>query len=432
MTVGFLGFLRKNLIADESENSGTENDEEDTYSDAINALSLNESCSVSGVSGSHGTGVRPSGTFSVDKQTRDFMMSRFLPAAKAVVVLETPQYVAKKPSVVGRKDEEIVKVKKNFVSGEITRPLVRKYGSAEVLPYYGRYGFDNEESEDDEDEKIGRVPVKKPGKKWGIIPRICSVKSSMCLLNPLPAMKSKSRPPTPTAGEERRLRRNAVSGPLDKNGRQLTPPPRKKYHSGQISRDLRGPHDTNITNKSSIHDSSYPLLTSRDSPLRRYRSGSVSPYRNESPRSAFREASGFLGVPKEIDPKIASSRKMFNALRDVSRNHAVEKTVYVDSVRKVVEKRSGSKYTDYDEVKKDVKKSLLRPPLPKSPSESWLWRTLPSFGQSRRNSGELNGSSGGDDAKWENIVKSSNIRHDHHACYSEELIPHVSYKQSKS
>ncbi|CAA0823664.1 Protein of unknown function (DUF688 [Striga hermonthica] len=187
---------------DESENSDAENVEE-TYSDAINALSLNDSCSVSDVSGNHGT----SGRFSVDKQTRDLMMSRFLPAAKAVVVLETPQYAAKKPAVVGPSDEGAVK--------EVKKKVV--YGSSGILRPYGTDDFDGGESEDEEEdgERGTLVRVKKAaGKSWGIIPRIC-VKRSLCLLKPIPAMKSSSRHPTPTAGEERRLRRNP-SGPLDK------------------------------------------------------------------------------------------------------------------------------------------------------------------------------------------------------------------------
>ncbi|GER31795.1 hypothetical protein STAS_07826 [Striga asiatica] len=343
--------------------------DESEYSDTINALSLNDSCS------SVNSSVRPSGMFSVvDEQTRDFMMSRFLPAAKAVVVLENPQYAAKK-TVVGPTDEGVVKeVKKKVVS------------------YYGTEDFDGGESEDEEDdgERGTLVPVVKKagaGKSWGIIPRIC-VKRSMCLLKPIPAMKSSSRHPTPTAGEERRLRRNPFSGPLDKgvisdgglaenymNGLQLHPPP-KKYHSGFLSPDN---NNNNNNSKSSSHDS-YPLLSSRESPLRRYPSRSI---------------------PKEMDTKIASSRKMFNALLDVSsqKNQAtVEKTLYVDSVSKT----ASSKYAD--EVK-DVKKYLsggvgllgvkeeidgfggscgpVPPPLLKSPSESWLWRTLP-FGQSRR------------------------------------------------
>ncbi|KAK6124288.1 hypothetical protein DH2020_041979 [Rehmannia glutinosa] len=493
---------------DESESES----EDDAYSDALDSLSLTESWSlnysVSGISGYHSSGVKPSGTFCVDKQTREFMMNRFLPAAKAVVI-ETPQYVVKKPTVLNEQPKEMKKV----VSGELR--LLKQYG-ADALPYQSRY-IDNWESGDEEPES--KVPVKKSGKTWGILPRFC-VKNSLCLLNPIPGLKSKTRTPTtPLIGEVKRLRRNALSGPLDKNACQV--PHKKKFHSGLLSRDLPRIEDK-LTNDS------YQFLNSRDSPksglssLRRYRSGSISPYRNESPKSAFREGAGFLGVPKEVENfnanKIASSRKLFKALQDVSRTQinergssgltsdVMEKTVYVDSINKKADalgdfcgERSKvfadswqmeekyavksdqhipspkfadevkdskpnrsldqeSKTLERNEMPSDVKfgikeeekselengresdstmKSPLPPPLPKSPSESWLWRTLPSislgnpFAHSRRNS-QLNSKKGSaTDAKWETIVKTSNLRHDH-VRYSEELITHASHRQRKS
>ncbi|KAL3643521.1 hypothetical protein CASFOL_014336 [Castilleja foliolosa] len=461
--------LSESLECKDESSSESEND---TYSDALNALSLTDS------------GAHKSGKFLVDKQTRDFMMDRFLPAAKAVV-LET----TKKSTTIDSGPKEV----KRVVSGERNmKPLLRQYGSDVLPPYYRHPDFDNVESDEDEEDLRIIVPVssKKGGKSWGInIPRIC-VKNSLRLLNPLPLMtKSKSRSTTPTAGEERRMRRNSVSGPLDKNGYQV-PNPKKKYHSGLLS----------------SKDESDQLLNTRDSPrsglspLRRYRSGNISPHRNESPKSAFREGAGFLGLPnKEVhnfnSSKIASSRKMFKALQDVSRNNnnqingrgvsivpmpdPVEKTVYIDSIskktvlqsdleeKKMAVKRylNGNRETrdpECNDVASSVKlwakveekeerlelldnnknnngldfdnlplKSSLPPPLPKSPSESWLWRTLPSiplgnpFGHSRRNS-QVHGNNNKKqvrrgsvaDAKWETIVKTTNVRH-HHARYSE-------------
>lgn len=196
----------------ESLNCKDESDSEsgdDAYSDALDTLSLTESWSfnysVSGISGYQSSGVKPSGTFCIDTQTRDFMMNRFLPAAKAVV-LETPEYLVKKPSVLNEQPKQV----KKAVSGEI-KPSLRQYRS-DALPYYSQY-IDNVESEDDDQECS--VPVKKSGKAWGILPRFC-VKNSLCLLNPLPAMKSKTRTRSPSTREVRKLTRNAHSGPLDK------------------------------------------------------------------------------------------------------------------------------------------------------------------------------------------------------------------------
>lgn len=282
-------------------------------------------------------------------------------------------------------------------------------------------------------------------------------------------------------------------------------PHQKKFHSGLLNRDL-----PRIENKVSSN--------SEVSPLRRHRSGSISPYRNESPKSPFREGVGFLGVPKEVENlnanKIASSRKLFKALQDVSKNQinergssdptvdVVEKTVYIDSVNRkhlpgtkspctmvdgvvclsgerskflkdniavtydedtsklnILEegkRLTGPKFRSTDKVGDEVEdvkldqsvdvkigmregekvepisreesgpllKSPLPPPLPKSPSESWLWRTLPSinlgnpFAHSRRSiniQSKKQGQKGSSaiDAKWETIVKTSNLRHDH-------------------
>ncbi|KAG8385435.1 hypothetical protein BUALT_Bualt03G0045000 [Buddleja alternifolia] len=438
--------------------SGSESGE-DAYSDALDTLSGSWSFnySVSGLSGD-------SGTFAIDTQTRDFMMNRFLPAAKAVV-LETPKYVVKKPTVLNEEPKEVKKVIK---SGEI-KPLYKQYGSG-ALPYNSHY-TDDVESEDEDEER--RVPVKKPGKAWGIlrIPRFC-VKKSMCLLNPLPSMKSKPRPPTPPIGEAKRLRRNAHSGPLDKNACHV--PHKIKFHSGLLSRDL--PQiATKLTNDSNQFLNSGDSFKSGLSPLRHHshRSGSISPYRNESPKSPFREGVGFLGVPKEVENynanKIASSRKMFKALQDVSKNQinervpsgppndSVETTLFIDSVTKTnfpiskssakavsrqinnLDKESSRQLDCSELVPYDPPmKSPLPPPLPKSPSESWLWRTMPlgnPFSQSRstsplrsRKQGQIGSIT---ETKWETIVKTSNLRPDH-VRYSEELIPHASYRQRKS
>jgi len=67
--------------------------------------------------------------------------------------------------------------------------------------------------------------------------------------------------------------------------------------------------------------------------------------------------------------------------------------------------------------------SPLPPPLPKSPSESWLWRALPintlknSFmhsNQGTQSQAKRNGSNtSSGNVKWETIVKTSNLQHDH-------------------
>jgi hypothetical protein len=81
---------------------------------------------------------------------------------------------------------------------------------------------------------------------------------------------------------------------------------------------------------------------------------------------------------------------------------------------------------DSDPNKKQIvlaNNSPLPPPLPKSPSESWLWRALPitSFKNSLLHSNQRNQSHAkrndsnttSSNVKWETIVKTSNLSHDH-------------------
>lgn len=193
--------------------------EDDAYADAVDTFSQPDSfswnCSVSGLNGYDGPDAKPTGTFNADPKTRELIMSRFLPAAKAMV-LEMPQYVSRKQNVV---NEPPARPAKKFYSGEL-RPLREQYGLNPILSYNKHVGDVESESEDDGcDVDLG----KKSGKSCGFFPRLC-VKNSLFLLNPVPGMKSresmpgKSRPragpPVGSTSEVKRMARTAYSGPL--------------------------------------------------------------------------------------------------------------------------------------------------------------------------------------------------------------------------
>ncbi|XP_073155970.1 uncharacterized protein [Henckelia pumila] len=478
---------------------------DDGYTDALDTLSRTSSSFA------------PSATFSVDEKTRDLMMNRFLPAAKAVV-LETPQYVMKKPLVVNEQQREPAK---KVVSGE-RNLLTEQYGS---IPYYRKY-IDTVESEN-EDERS--VMAKKTGKLWGILPRF-RVKNSSCLFNPLAAMNLNSCTTSSSASDIRKQTGKAFSGPLDKNSRHV--PRTKRSHSGLLPGELL--KSEKLSSGSNQYLNSFDLYKSGLSPLRPTRSGSISPYRNESPKSPFCEGVGFIGIPNKIEnsnaKKIASSRKLFKALQDVSKKqinergpdppgNASEKTLCMDLVNKtelpvsnlsyakaevpvvISTERSeflaGRKHmvqrnafkssvpetlyphmsnpgnvarSDKDdrplecmEVLSEANfrtknesnqesdsqrefdpaclKSPLPPPLPKSPAESWLWRTLPSvslgnpFSSPRHptqfHSKKQNLKSSKTDSKWETIVKNSYLRQNR-VPYSEEIMQNVSNRRNKS
>ncbi|KAM1718245.1 hypothetical protein ACFX11_025984 [Malus domestica] len=103
-------------------------DGDETYLDALDTLSRSESfyynCSISGLSGLDGPDAKPSGTFSTDPQTRDFMMGRFLPAAKAMVS-DTPQYATRKQPLAREQaiSQEQPRGMKKVASGVKQHPL---------------------------------------------------------------------------------------------------------------------------------------------------------------------------------------------------------------------------------------------------------------------------------------------------------------------
>ncbi|XP_039686746.1 uncharacterized protein [Medicago truncatula] len=105
--------LDKKVIKHESEEDGIEekvnsdsdsDDGDESFQDACDTLSRTESfvtrCSMS-VYDDHEAQVNPYGSFSGDEKARDFMIDRFLPAAKAIIS-ENSQRASKKPVLIGQ------------------------------------------------------------------------------------------------------------------------------------------------------------------------------------------------------------------------------------------------------------------------------------------------------------------------------------------
>ncbi|CAL5346189.1 unnamed protein product [Camellia sinensis] len=489
---------RLNKGVNEERESGSES-EDDEFSDAPDTLSPTQTfsmnCSVSDLSGYGSSDMKPCGTFSADLQTRDLMMNRFLPAAKAMV-LDTPQYVPKKQQMTPERPKPVRK--------EVTRERTPCLESA-IVPHYGR-SIEDVESEDEEVD-FGKKTVK----FRGLFSRFC-LKNSLCLLNPVPGMKGmKVRttqvPTTSSAKEVNRLARAAYSGPLTQ--------PDKHYWGASYKQKLdSGPrshsHELHKVKSKPIGESkrlSYSgnlHMMRRSSPYSSFSKAVISPYQNEASKSPFREEPRFVGVTNNFEN--VKAMKGYSNFQDVSCHQrykrvsgsttpTVEKTLYIDSVNIVelpvsesissgaesikgrhgnfgtsvdsstIEETTASGLVDidtpcsaqvldvrsqedrmevsrHDQVRSQQSKSLfsnnehslnadnevnpsvgsmlspLPPPLPKSPSESWLWRTLPSI--SLRHPKKQHGKASNTGTKWETIVKTSNVHHDH-VRYSEEL-----------
>ncbi|XP_058730443.1 uncharacterized protein LOC131602373 [Vicia villosa] len=164
-------------VALKKENSGSDNEDE-TYLDALETLSRAESlfmnCSVSGLSGCDDREAQPSESFLADQQARDFMIGRFLPAAKAMAS-EMPhtQYASKKPYVRQEQPRLLPKIE----SVAKSRPMDQKWRN--ILPHYAQNtGQDESEDESDDNDKYESYA-----------PKVCGLFPRFCLLNPLPGLR---------------------------------------------------------------------------------------------------------------------------------------------------------------------------------------------------------------------------------------------------
>ncbi|KAF5760836.1 hypothetical protein HanXRQr2_Chr16g0758061 [Helianthus annuus] len=363
-------------------------------------------------------------SFGIDFNTREYLMNRFLPAAKSMIV-ETPQYVTKKQEPVPEPPTYVKKV----YSGEL-RPLLLE-----------KYPVNSLNQESDKECVVVDETKKKSGKKgFGLffLPRICTRRSS-CISNPMTGPKTKvhqsqsprAESPGPAPGPIPRLsRRTSYSGPL-------TPSLEKQAMDAVIKKRAESrPKEAHETqHKSNPFTRSGNSLPS--SPHRSLsRSGrSISPYRNESPRSPFHDGARFLGVPKDVQNRIAQPKtcpslnvKSHFSPRLIHDSPPVvpEKTLYIDWNEKST---SPTPQEAKIETDGDVDGSVRVPPLPKSPSESWLRRKMSLRSHFPKKMQpvpiEKSPKSG---PKWETIVKTSNVHHDH-VRYSEELLNVSKYSE---
>ncbi|XVE51470.1 hypothetical protein DITRI_Ditri02bG0043400 [Diplodiscus trichospermus] len=363
--------------------SESENDD-DVYSDAMDTLSPTDSfsnsmnCSISDLGGSGGPVAKPSGTFSTDPQTRDFMMSRFLPAAKAMT-LETLQYSSRKQSMAPEQPREVKKV-----VVEDRKPPVNQCKSI-IIPHYNQ-DVDEEETEDEYDDYEDSVNLSR--KACGLLPQIC-FKRSLCLLNPVPGLGVKTNSSMSTlkdakAGKATYMKSHSQilekhawdvvhKNKSDSRVQSVGLPENKPDSAVQSPRlpgnksdiGLQSPRLPEIRKKltcgSNQFTNSNDLQIVNGSPPKRLPGGSrISPYRRERPQSPFR-GGGFLGMPKEAEKFKANMLVKYTRSNNKSQelvpyqstrqgsgslSPAVEKTLYVDTVNFAEIKSSDSNSSD--------------------------------------------------------------------------------------
>ncbi|KAE9610421.1 hypothetical protein Lalb_Chr07g0186431 [Lupinus albus] len=479
-----------------------DDDNDDVYSDALEILSPTESfsmnCSVSGISGLDDLYANKCGTFSSDKKTQDLMMSRFLPAAKAMTI-QPLQYSSRKQSVQVEQLRDVTKLvreeKKSFVDKPIT----------DIIPYIDQF---QEEEEDDSGDEIDDYDdsANISAKGCGLFSRF-RASNSLFLLNQVPEMKMRNQfSSTNEVGKSNKSSYARSYSPAPAIKKAWDAINKSKSSSGDASLDMQDARKkwTSESNRfvysGELKHSSFRRSTAAGSS---FRSIHQPPFHGA--RLGDSKQSGKLKFSNQGHSSVQEVQSQGTEKSSNSRNLAIEKTLYIDSENTL--KSSFSKSTSVDNTKrintvvaaldkrdrKDIKSfkdmkqvqsveetsdsevlssvdansltlssmlylkakedkaerlstdqgsfdeekntnnlqmvvyddsgKVLPPPLPKSPSESWLCHTLPlvSLNNSKLHSSQVSQfhakSQGSNTSsrytKWETVVKASNLRHDH-------------------
>ncbi|KAM7276547.1 hypothetical protein ACFE04_018413 [Oxalis oulophora] len=490
----------------EEAHSSSSGDSDEFYMDALDTLSRTESffynCSLSGVSGLEfdSPDIKPSGIFSADPQTRDLMMGRFLPAAKAMTLETLPQYATKKPLVISQEQRRPVQKivnKQNSFSGPY-HPLDKTWG-------------ENKDQYDDYESDGASV------KTCGLFARMC-MKSSICVLNPVPGIRMNARSLVSSVRRHKAKLDNEKHADTKPNG--ITDQSEVKMdlkneiilHKGLLGNDDSLPFNNGDSQSvlgewSSLESSknrtdsvvnghvpqregrySFGELLACDS--LRYESASSSPVVEKTlyvdsvhkvkPQNLDSSSSGLIDYDEDnLEAPVKGGEMEKNPSVDFSVKN-VDDLSFADAETKLERKTSESgnssfrssygdrcfselTYSDMSAGEKfdsDILQSTkcsdeeshhsnsqdslalssskmiidrksLAPPLPKSPSESWLSRALPNvlsknsrsfLGMSHCSINQASKASPLN-PKWENLVKTSNVQHGHPRCSEECLTP---------
>ncbi|KAI3457129.1 hypothetical protein Pfo_013792 [Paulownia fortunei] len=491
-------FERIKEITEESKSSDS-GDCDEAFVNALDTLSRSESfllnCSMSGLTGMDDLDANTSGSFLTDSQTQEFMMGRFLPAAKALVS-ETPQYAPKKKSAVQEQSQQL---KKKIVNQD--KPTLR-YGPSFAKRYSHYHNNEEKEESDDDCDQHGNLLA-----VCRLLPRFC-FKSSVCLLNPVPAMSVRTRATMFPANRIQSRSSSAGSSIDTENEYEVKPVDKiqtaelkENKNSLKNEKEVLGiPEETKHTGikSSGSHRKGFKtfqeLLADQGSPKELDSGGSVvektvyvdtvhkvDNMRSGSPNTQDTGVPGSREEDNEdntkimdqmhiIDSSVEDFKKLndvdgeakllpnahrcgdFNIVSSIDKSNSKSGIVIPKALEENPDSKLDSTTTEKIEVAqkeatKNIEKQLPRvvtlgnsherysefpvpPPLPKSPSDSWLWRTLPSMSTKNASLRPYLGPQNHGfkartgDIKWEAIVKSTKVHH-HNLCYSEELLTPV-------
>ncbi|KAL2937408.1 Delta(12)-oleate desaturase [Bienertia sinuspersici] len=408
---------------EECKDVSSSEDENVTFVDAPETLSRTESffnCSVSGVSELDGP--ESSGAFS-DPQTRDFMMGRFLPAAKAVAS-ETPPNASRRNHSVAREQE---------------KPVPKMIKWKKQPPHYNTVPdtlhdhINMEEKYEDYESDHSDEPEHAPAKLCGLLP-------SFCMLNPIPGMRDHveviptvrsiglringggmkrtaiQHAPVPSKeslmnghlGCHGLVREKGVSPQsfLDKEKRSLGLPELESVAHLQTGETM------NLINppiEKTVYVDSERMIESRNS----ISSSSESRGRNPSVDYSLQDIKSFCSKSSETtDSSAVTAKSCQNVIGDL--NNLQKDDHNVINVTVDVKKPQKPDVKSMIQFENCNSALALTPLLPKSPSESWLSRTLPSMGSrnqaSKPYSANYTFRSSPVDPKRERLLKNSHVQ----------------------
>ncbi|KAL0890099.1 hypothetical protein Bca101_014082 [Brassica carinata] len=361
-----------------------ETDEEEDLDTVSSNASFSVNCSTSGVSEIEKNVEKADDASS--RESLDLMMSRFLPAAKAMAFTHQKRSSEQKQSLQNK--EALVIRQRSQVAAEHEHFAI-------VQSLYDDLNIDDNDDDDDDDDDEDDVdlriyPEVTIKKACGFLPRLCA-KNSFKFSNPVPL----------------------VSGP----NRGLT-------HSCE---------QTGLPNWST-----------------RRLSGFISPYRTscsapEKPESFKRPLNRGISKSQELYPprtrreihSHSGEIKMFR--NSISTPSRIQGTTIHDTrflAEEVIRRRISKKSGNLLKTSPECTPAISTPPLPETPSRPWLRQTLlPPV--SPRPYGAVLGQAAAkklnqeilESTKWETMVKSS-YAHNDHVRYSQELIVHLSRQQN--
>ncbi|KAL9160534.1 hypothetical protein ABFS82_08G206600 [Erythranthe guttata] len=471
--------LERSQEREDEEEDEKESCDSETYVDALDTLSRTESfflnCSMSGLSGLDDLDVKPSGRFSTDPQARELMMDRFLPAAKAMT-LETPQYnkEAQKQNAVQEQHQQQNQIKK--IVNHQHKPSLR-YGPSFAKRYLhyqeSEEEQEEEESDDEYDQRANAMGV------CGLIPRFCLKSSFGGLLNPVPAISVRTRVPissrnkvqpkssssgsygeteiqsrsnrteiksidiTRAALNEEKTKSRNDSGQLEtfieeeKEMVAISEETMRKKGGGLTTFEelLADPKESNsgfpVTEKTLYVDTIRSVespnnLTS--SSLTTQDTKHVSISRKEDHDTVTKRMAQMNAIDLYLeDFNKSNTSNILSSIDKQNQSHGFSSTVTKEI--QVTEKEEtesfekelsraitvGNSYRNYSQLP-------IPPPLPKSPSDSWLWRTLPSISAKNSSLSSYIGATAkpqnqvvsedcpASNMKWETIVKTTTMQ----------------------